>query len=144
MESDGAGVVSGSLVDWRSDGSPRAREISLALGGGLVVDQAAVATLPHGLLVEAVTFSISNPGAGTAGSTVADLELWDGAAWVSLFAGDTGRRPTIPFGEEEPTSAIPDTRVLPPGARIRARIAGLPTGGAAPNGCELLVQGEIP
>lgn len=147
LETDGAGVVSGSLIDWRANGSPRAREIRLALPGVLVVDQAAVATLRHGLLIDpelGVSFSLGDPGAGTGAETVVDLERWDGAAFVSLFAGDTARRPEIPFGGIGPAISVPDVLVLAPGDIIRARIVSLLTGGAAPENGELLIQGEIP
>lgn len=147
METDGAGVVAGSLVDWRADGSPRAREIRLSLPGVLGADQAAVATLRHGLLIDpglGVSFSFADPGGGTGAGTVVDLARWDGAAFVSLFAGDTARRPEVPFSEIGPASAVPDVLVLSPGDIIRARIVSLPSGGAAPENGELLIQGEIP
>lgn len=148
METDGVGVVSGSLVDWRADGSPRAREIRLSLPGVLVVDQAAAATLRHGLLIDpklGVSLSLEDKGGGTAGATVVDLEkATSPTTWESLFAGDTTRRPEIPEEEIGSASAVPDVLVLSPGDIIRARIHSLPTGGAAPENGELLIQGEIP
>ncbi len=72
---------------------------------------------------------LGDVGAGT-GQTVTDLEKWDGAAWVSAFATDTARRPTIPAGEVEAES-WPETTVFRGGEIWRVRAHETLAGGSA-------------
>lgn len=73
-------------------------------------------------------------GDHTADELELDLEMWDGAAWTSLFSDPT-RRPMLAFDADVHAAAtfrgfIPDTVLVPAGTMLRWRVAALPTGGA--------------
>lgn len=72
---------------------------------------------------------LGDVGAGT-GQTVVDLEKWGGAAWVSAFATDTARRPTIAAGSLSAES-WPETLVFRGGEIWRVRVHETLAGGSA-------------
>lgn len=80
-------------------------------------------------LVRPMRAILGDVGAGT-GQTIIDLERWDGAAWVSAFATDTARRPTIAAGEVEAES-WPETLVFRGGEVWRVRVHETLAGGSA-------------
>lgn len=80
-------------------------------------------------LVKPMRAILGDVGVGT-GDTIIDLEKWDGAAWVSAFANDTARRPTIPAGEVE-AGSWPETLVFRGGEIWRVRVHQTLAGGSA-------------
>lgn len=80
-------------------------------------------------LVGPLRVILAEVGAGT-GQTIVDLERWDGAAWVSAYATDTARRPTIAAGDLTAES-WPETAVFQGGEIWRVRVHETLAGGSA-------------
>jgi hypothetical protein len=159
-ETDGAGVVSvedvrpylrtrpgrisfridATLAAWNGSGSAPAGSVAYATFPG---EADGVPTLPWSWIG-----SLHSVGGGTAGATIFEIERWDGAAWSSLFpsAGTADRRPAFAFdGSPDITAAghVEDA-IISPRTRMRLRVVQVPTGGAAPGGCDFDFLFEVP
>jgi hypothetical protein len=87
---------------------------------------------------------VGDIGDRTAGVLRIPLEMWDGAAWTSLFS-DTDQEPQLAFDATELVVGgwIPDTVEIPPGARLRWRIDEIPTTSGTTDPTDAQVRVEI-
>jgi hypothetical protein len=86
---------------------------------------------------------LDDVGAGTGGATVFNVEASaDGAAYATLFtsSGSDDRRPTVAFDATVLRSTgLPEVTQIQRFSRLRASVAAVPSGGAAPGGATVVV-----
>ena len=145
-ECDAGGIA--SIEDVRPYLRTRGGRLTFILAGVLAVDAVSGVVVFDGDadgIPSLLWLGLASAGAGTGGETVVDLERWDGAAWSSFFASDVARRPAIDHAASVLSAkATPETVVLSPGDRLRAKVVEVPTGGAAPGGATLALTYEVP
>lgn len=91
---------------------------------------------------------LADPGDGSAGSVVFDVEVLRGAAWEHLQA-DAADRPAFLHGTAaedcESRETVPDDWSLPAFARLRLHLSEIPTGGGTgPTGVAVLLSAWCP
>jgi hypothetical protein len=138
---DGSGVT--ALVDRRVF-TGRMRVIRFEWLGTLSTGDFRYATLPRlaDSQIQPIISVVASIGtnAGTSGNTTFDVDVEDGS-WATIFT-DASLRPTIAWDDSPPVdlAAIPSVYQIPAGARVRAEVDGLPSGGTPTDAAlELLV-----
>jgi hypothetical protein len=150
IATDGSGIT--ATVDCRRFIGPEAHRFSFRLGSTLVGDAVSAHDVNHAgadLYLDperSVTVALDDFGSSAAsGETRLDVQTSAaGGAWASgsIYAGDDDM-PDVAWDATDPvvTEGYPDVLVIPRGARIRARVDGIPTGGTAPSGATVVVEG---
>jgi hypothetical protein len=145
---DGSAIT--SIVDRRRFIGPEPVRFSLRLGSTLAADAVSgpeVNNTGADLYLDperSITVALDDLGSSAAsGETRIDLQTSAaGAAWASLYAGDNDM-PDLAWDGTDPvvTEGFPDVLVIAKGARFRARVDAIPSGGTAPSGAVVVVEG---